>query len=64
MIFYSSTLIVSVLALKLKGDSELEKKTKVKVWKDIDKVVKASVVPKKLRGFKVIMEEIPKNNKP
>ena len=39
-------------------------KVKAKVWKDVDEVVKASVVPKKLRGFKVIMEEIPKNNKP
>ena len=56
-----------MLALKLKRGNELkERKTKVKtkVWKDVDEVVKASVVPKKLKWIKVIMEEIPKNNKP
>ena len=56
-----------MLALKLKRGNELkERKTKVKakVWKDADEVVKASTVPKKLRGIKVIMEEIPRNNKP
>ena len=53
-----------MLVLKLKRGKELKRKTKVKVWKDVDEVVKATVVPKKLRGIKVIMEEIPKNNKP
>lgn len=56
-----------MLALKLKRGNELKErkiKVKTKVWKDIDKVLKTSTIPKKLRGIKVIMEEIPKNNKP
>lgn len=53
-----------MLVLKLKRGKGLKRKTKVKVWKDVDEVVKATVVPKKLKWIKVIMEEIPKNNKP
>ena len=69
MIFYPNISVfkIGMLALKLKRGNELkERKTKVKtkVWKDVDEVVKATTVPKKLRGIKVIMEEIPKNNKP
>ena len=42
-----------------------ERKTKVKakVWKDIDEVVKASVVPKKLRWYEREMIVVPKGEK-
>ena len=33
---------------------------KVKAWKEIDEVVKASVVPKKKRDIYIIMTSIPK----
>ena len=55
-----------MLALKLKGDNELkERKTKVKtkVWKDIDEVVKASTVPKKLRWYEREMIIVPNGEK-
>ena len=52
-----------MLTSKLKGDSELEKKIKVKVWKDIDKVVKASSVPKKLKWYEREMIVVPKGEK-
>ena len=55
-----------MLALKLKGDNELkESKTKVKtkVWKDVDEVVKASAVPKKLRWYEREMIVVPKGEK-
>ena len=55
-----------MLALKLKRGNELkERKTKVKakVWKDIDEVVKASVVPKKLRWYEREMIIVPKGEK-
>ena len=55
-----------MLALKLKRGNELkERKTKVKakVWKDIDEVVKASVVPKKLRWYEREMIVVPKGEK-
>lgn len=43
----------------------MKEKARAKVWKDIDEVVKATIeVPKKLKWIKVVMEEIPKNNKP
>ena len=42
----------------------MEEKTKTKVWKDIDEVVKASVeVPKKIQWLIEVMEEIPKGEK-
>ena len=42
-----------------------ERKTKVKtkVWKDVDEVVKASVVPKKLRWYEREMIIVPKGEK-
>ena len=55
-----------MLALKLKGDNELkERKTKVKtkVWKDVDEVVKASTVPKKLKWYEREMIVVPKGEK-
>ena len=55
-----------MLALKLKRGNELkERKTKVKakVWKDVDEVVKASVVPKKLRWYEREMIIVPKGEK-
>lgn len=55
-----------MLALKLKGDNELkESKTKVKtkVWKDIDEVVKASTIPKKLKWYEREMMIVPKGEK-
>ena len=55
-----------MLALKLKRGNELkERKTQVKtkVWKDIDEVVKASVVPKKLRWYEREMIIVPKGEK-
>ena len=41
----------------------MKEKTKVKVWKDIDEVVKASEVPKKIQWIVNIMEEVPKGEK-
>jgi hypothetical protein len=42
----------------------VKEKTKVKVWKDIDEVVKASIeVPKKIQWLIEVMEEIPKGEK-
>ena len=68
MIFYPSisVLIIDMLALKLKRGNELkERKTKVKtkVWKDVDEVVKASTVPKKLRWYEREMIVVPKGEK-
>ena len=40
-----------------------EKKTKVKAWVDIDKVVKASSVPKKLKWSEKEMIIVPKGEK-
>jgi hypothetical protein len=40
-----------------------EKKTKVKVWVDIDKVLKASSIPKKLKRYEKEMIVIPKGGK-
>ena len=40
------------------------KKKKVKVWKDIDEVVKATIeIPKKIQWIVNIMEEVPKGEK-
>ena len=55
-----------MLALKLKRGNELKaRKTKVKakVWKDVDEVVKASTVPKKLRWYEREMIIVPKGEK-
>ena len=42
----------------------MEEKTKVKVWKDIDEIVKATIeVPKKIQWIVNIMEEVPKGEK-
>ena len=42
----------------------MEEKTKTKVWKDIDEVVKATIeVPKKIQWIVNIMEEVPKGEK-
>ena len=42
-----------------------ERKTKVKtkVWKDVDEVVKASTVPKKLKWYEREMIVVPKGGK-
>ena len=41
-----------------------EKKTKVKVWKDVDEVVKATIeIPKKVQWLIEVMEEVPKGEK-
>ena len=42
-----------------------ERKTKVKtkVWKDVDEVVKASAVPKKLKWYEREMIVVPKGEK-
>ena len=44
---------------------KLEKrKTKVKVWKDVDEVVKATIeIPKKVQWLIEVMEEVPKGEK-
>ena len=42
---------------------EANRKIKVKVWKDIDEVVKASSVPKKLKWYEQEMTTIPKGEK-
>ena len=42
----------------------MEEKSKTKVWKDIDEVVKATIeVPKKIQWIVNIMEEVPKGEK-
>ena len=41
-----------------------EKKTKVKVWKDVDEVVKATIeIPKTVQWLVEVMEEVPKGEK-
>ena len=40
-----------------------EKKTKVKVWKDVDEVVKASVIPRKLKWYEREMIAVPRGEK-
>ena len=42
----------------------MKEKTKIKVWKDIDEVVKATIeIPKKMQWIVNIMEEVPKGEK-
>lgn len=55
-----------MLALKLKRGNELENrkvKVKAKVWKDVDEVVKASTIPRKLRWYEREMIVVPKGEK-
>ena len=41
-----------------------KKKTKVKVWKDVDEVVKATIeISKKVQWLIEVMEEVPKGEK-
>ena len=41
-----------------------EKKTKVKAWKDVDEVVKATIeIPKRVQWLVEVMEEVPKGEK-
>ena len=41
-----------------------KKKAKVKVWKDVDEVVKATIeIPKKVQWLIEVMEEVPKGEK-
>ena len=44
---------------------KLEKrKTKVKVWKDVDEVIKATIeIPKKVQWLVEVMEEVPRGEK-
>ena len=42
----------------------MSEKTKVKVWKDVDKVIKATIeIPKKVQWLVEVMEEVPKGEK-
>ena len=52
-----------MLGLKLKRGKGLKRKTKVKVWKDVDKVVKASTIPRKLKWYEREMIIVPKGEK-
>ena len=53
-----------MLVLKLKRGKELKRKTKVKVWKDVDEVVKATTeIPKKVQWIVQVMDEVPKGEK-
>ena len=41
-----------------------KRKTKVKVWKDVDEVIKATIeIPKKVQWLIEVMEEVPKGEK-
>ena len=43
-----------MLSLKFKGDRELneeERKTKVKVWKDVNEVIKAPIISEELEEY-------------
>ena len=42
---------------------EEKRKIKVKVWKDVDEVVKASTLPRKLKWYEREMIIIPKGGK-
>ena len=52
-----------MLVLKLKRGKGLKRKTKVKVWKDVDEVVKATTIPKKLKWYEREMIIVPKGEK-
>ena len=48
----------------LKVDKLEKRKTKVKVWKDVDEVVKATIeIPKKVQWLIEVMEEVPRGEK-
>ena len=39
-------------------------KNKIKVWKDVDEVIKATIeIPKKVQWLVEVMEEVPKGEK-
>ena len=41
-----------------------KEKTKVKVWKDVDEVVKATIeIPKRVQWLVEVMEEVPKGER-
>ena len=66
LIFHHSTLInFSVLSLKLKEGIELNRgdKTKKKVWKDANEVIKASIISEELEEYYILMCDIPKSEK-
>ena len=55
-----------MLSLKFKGDRELdeeERKVKVKVWKDVNEVIKASIISEELEEYYILMCDIPKGEK-
>ena len=54
-----------MLSLRLKEGIELNRgdKNKTKVWKDVDEVVKASTIPKKLKWYEREMIVVPKGEK-
>ena len=58
-----SVFLIGMLVLKLKRGKELKRKTKVKVWKDVDEVVKATTIPKKLKWYEREMIIVPKGEK-
>ena len=42
----------------------MREKNKIKVWKDVDEVVKATIeIPKKVQWLVEVMEEVPKGEK-
>ena len=54
-----------MLSLKLKEGIELNRgdKTKEKVWKDANEVVKASIISEELEEYYILMCDIPKSEK-
>ena len=42
---------------------EAKRKVRVKVWRDVDEVIKASSVPKKLKWYEQEMIIVPKGEK-
>ena len=56
-----------MLSLEFKGDRELneeERKTKVKVWKDVNEVIKASIISEELEEYYILMCDVPRGEKP
>ena len=53
------------VSIKTQRVNELkERKTKVKVWKDVDEVVKATTeIPKRVQWLVEVMKEVPKGNR-
>ena len=55
-----------MLSLEFKGDRELneeERKVKVKVWKDVNEVIKASIVSEELEEYYILMCDVPRGEK-